>query len=182
MSGISYHEGSKKYLYLEFRIDKFSFLRDRFSDTSVSNQIMIIAKLCNCSFVHSPMLMTVRRIIWNESSIKCHVGINKFIKSKRFTSSWENWKQFARSEYYYGDDSRSAIRPSWNARFNDSITSLCIEPSYLELSYRMILYAILLSTILFRFQLPLILLYRSIKFDCIFNYEEERLISKINLQ
>lgn len=24
----------------------------------------------------------------------------------------ENWKQFARMEYYYGDDSRSAIRPS----------------------------------------------------------------------
>lgn len=58
--------------------------------------------------------------------------MNKFIKSKRFTSSWENWKQFARSEYYYGDDSRSAIRPSWNARFNDSITTLCIESNYLE--------------------------------------------------
>lgn len=52
-------------------------------------------------------------------------------------------------EYYYGDDSRSAIRPSWNARFNDSITSLCIESSYLE--QRMVLYAILLSIILFGF-------------------------------
>lgn len=61
----------------------------------------------------------------------------------------ENWKQFAGMEYYYGDDSRSAIRPSWNARFNDSITSLCIESSYLE--QRMVLYAILLSIILFGF-------------------------------